>query len=86
MVGLLGDAGDPVHERQRLREVLELEVPLERVRPLRPWFAILLTGRFPCGIFDYLVGVGRWTNRVTAYAFILVTDQYPPSGCAHDRH
>ena len=42
------------------------------------WFAILLTGRFPCGIFDYLVGVGRWTNRVTAYAFILVADEYPP--------
>jgi hypothetical protein len=42
------------------------------------WFAILFTGRFPRGIFDYLVGVGRWTNRVTAYAFILVTDAYPP--------
>jgi hypothetical protein len=42
------------------------------------WFAILFTGRFPRGIFDYLVGVGRWTNRVTAYAFILVTDEYPP--------
>jgi Domain of unknown function (DUF4389) len=42
------------------------------------WFAILFTGRFPRGIFDYLVGVGRWTNRVSAYAFILVTDQYPP--------
>jgi len=42
------------------------------------WFAILFTGRFPRGIFDYLVGVGRWTNRVTAYAFMLVTDEYPP--------
>jgi hypothetical protein len=42
------------------------------------WFAILFTGRFPRGIFDYLVGVGRWTNRVTAYAFLLVTDEYPP--------
>jgi hypothetical protein len=42
------------------------------------WFAILFTGRFPRGIFDYLVGVGRWTTRVTAYAFILVTDEYPP--------
>jgi uncharacterized protein DUF4389 len=42
------------------------------------WFAILFTGRFPRGLFDYLVGVGRWTNRVTAYAALLVTDEYPP--------
>ena len=42
------------------------------------WFAILFTGRFPRGLFDYLVGVGRWTNRVTAYACLLVTDTYPP--------
>src|SRR5215216_2812249 len=36
MVGLLGHVRDPVDERHRLREVLELEVVLERVRPLRP--------------------------------------------------
>ncbi len=42
------------------------------------WFAILLTGRFPRGMFDFLVGVGRWTNRVIAYAHVMVTDRYPP--------
>jgi len=42
------------------------------------WFAVLFTGRYPRGIFTYLEGVGRWHNRVTGYAFTLVTDQYPP--------
>jgi hypothetical protein len=42
------------------------------------WFAILFTGRYPRGMFDFVQGVIRWHNRVLAYAATLVTDQYPP--------
>ena len=42
------------------------------------WFAILFTGRYPRGIFDFVEGVLRWHNRVVGYTYTLVTDEYPP--------
>ncbi len=42
------------------------------------WFAILFTGRFPRDMFNFVVDVYRWYLRVMAYAFLLVTDKYPP--------
>ena len=42
------------------------------------WVAIVVTGSYPKALFDFVVGVGRWLLPVGAYAFLLVTDDYPP--------
>jgi hypothetical protein len=41
------------------------------------WFAILFTGRYPRGMYDFAVGVLRWNTRVEAY-LLLLHDEYPP--------
>jgi hypothetical protein len=41
------------------------------------WWAILFTGRYPRGMFDFVTGVFRWSNRVVVYPY-LFTDAYPP--------
>ena len=48
------------------------------VATILAWLIILLTGRYPQGMFNFMVGVLRWSYRVGAYAFLLVTDRYPP--------
>jgi Domain of unknown function (DUF4389) len=42
------------------------------------FFAILFTGRYPRGMFNFVVGTYRWLVRVSAYATWFMTDRYPP--------
>jgi hypothetical protein len=42
------------------------------------WFSILFSGKYPVTIHEFVVAVFRWCLRVNAYAFLLLTDEYPP--------
>jgi hypothetical protein len=41
------------------------------------WFAVIITGAYPEGMYNYMVGVIRWSTRVQCYV-LLMTDEYPP--------
>ncbi len=47
------------------------------------WWAVLITGRYPEGMFNFMVGVMRWGARVGAYVYLL-TDKYPPFSLEDD--
>lgn len=47
------------------------------------FFAVIITGRYPESLWDYMVGVFRWGLRVGAYVFLL-TDRYPPFSLEDD--
>lgn len=47
------------------------------------WFAILFTGRYPEGLFEFSAGVIRWQTRVLAY-MLLLTDDFPPYALADE--
>ena len=81
------DAGKDLHQYQPLFKWL-LAIPhyiilfflaiITIFAVIVAWFIILRTGRYPRKIFYFVVGVIRWGLRVDAYAFLLVTDDYPP--------
>ncbi|MBI4297325.1 MAG: DUF4389 domain-containing protein [Chloroflexi bacterium] len=60
--------------------VLAVLIVLTIAAAIIAWFSILFSGRYPRSLFNFVVGTLRWTNRVTAYAFLLATDKYPPFG------
>lgn len=58
--------------------VLVILSVLSMLAVVAAWFCIVVTGRYPRSLFDFVVGTFRWWLRVGAYAFLLVIDSYPP--------
>ena len=84
------DYPDVEHELNRVLPLIKwiLAIPhyfvlsilgiLGAVMTVLAWVVILITGRMPASIFEFLEGLMRWGLRVSAYAFLLTTDRYPP--------
>ena len=58
--------------------ILVLLLAISVLASVVAWVAILTTGRYPRGIFDFIVGVMRWNSRLNAYVLMMATDRYPP--------
>lgn len=58
--------------------VLAVLVAAQFVVSIIAWLVIIFAGFYPRGMFNFSVGVNRWSERVNAYAFMLTTDRYPP--------
>ena len=78
--GLPEEAADANEAVIKLRLAREQEQPfaVALLALIVAWFIILVTGRYPEGIYDFVVGVMRWSLRVEAYSILLITDEYPP--------
>ena len=53
-------------------------VAIQNIVVLISWLAIILSGTYPRPLFTFMLNVERWLLRVEAYAFLLITDRYPP--------
>lgn len=58
--------------------ILAVLVTAQFVVSIIAWLVIIFAGFYPRGMFNFSVGVNRWSERVNAYAFMLTTDRYPP--------
>lgn len=58
--------------------ILLLLFPFCLIAAMLAWISVVISGRYPRVIFDFLVGVGRWWLRAVAYSALLITDEYPP--------
>ncbi|MYD72753.1 MAG: DUF4389 domain-containing protein, partial [Chloroflexi bacterium] len=58
--------------------VVNIMLLFQTIAVLIAWFAILFTGQYPRPLFTFMLNAERWILRVEAYAFLLITDRYPP--------